>query len=130
MRGSFLLAPQLRQKVDDVGPVYLINLNSTTSTRPKSVSLNWGITGKARKERMANGAGGQLPRLAAAFSTLSCCATTTSSGSVESSFALALCMPDPRLYKLYIDDSERYGYLPRKYMRRTHRSYVMPAFSC
>jgi len=31
----------------------LINLESTTSTRARSVSLSSGITGKARKERMA-----------------------------------------------------------------------------
>jgi len=62
----------------------LSNLNSTTSTRPKSVSLSSGITGRARKERIANGAGGKFPRLAAAFSTFSCWDTTTSSGSRES----------------------------------------------
>ncbi len=36
--------------------VYRISLNSMTSTSPRSVSLSSGITGRATKERMANGA--------------------------------------------------------------------------
>ena len=51
--------------------VQLSNLNAATSTNPKSVSLSSGITGKARKERIEKGAGGNLPRLAAALSNAS-----------------------------------------------------------
>ena len=67
---------------------YLSNLNSSTSTSPKSVSLSSGITGRARKERIANGDGGKLPRLAAAFSTFAYWNTTTSRGSGESKPAM------------------------------------------
>ena len=66
-----MVSPEIRE-------FYLISLNSLTSTRPKSVSLSSGITGRARKERRANGAGGKLPRLAAVLSTISCWTTTTS----------------------------------------------------
>jgi hypothetical protein len=44
--------------------------------------------GRARKERMENGAGGKLPKAAAALSSVSYCDTTVSRGSGESKPAI------------------------------------------
>jgi hypothetical protein len=44
--------------------LYLSSLDCLTSTRPKSLSLSSGITGKVRKKRMEKGDGGKLPKSA------------------------------------------------------------------
>jgi len=44
--------------------LYLSSLDCLMSSRPKSLSLSLGITGRAREERMEKGDGGKLPKSA------------------------------------------------------------------